>query len=72
MKYTQISARVAATDAEGAADILRGLFGAGVWLEAPFVQPDLESDAIVDRAAAVVIHVYVPESTTASDASLAG
>ena len=68
MKYTEISAVVAAGDAEPAADVLRGLFGSGLWLEAPFVQPDLESDAIVDRSADVRIHVYVPERMAAAAA----
>lgn len=58
MEYVELTATVAAADAERAAEALRALTGAGVWTEAPFSQPDLESDAVVDREAHVRVHAY--------------
>ena len=66
MRYTEIIATIDAPDADRAADLLRELSGSGVWIEAPLVQPDLESDAIVDRRAPVRIHAYLPASGDAS------
>lgn len=71
MEYTEIIATVAAPDADRAATLLRDLIESGVWLEAPFTQPDMESDAIVDRSAAVRIHAYVPESAGADEVECA-
>lgn len=71
MKYTHIIAVVSAVDAEPVSDLLRDLFGSGLWLEAPFVQPDLESDAIVDHAADVRVHVYVPDGVTTPERTVA-
>jgi ribosomal protein L11 methyltransferase len=62
VRYTEIIATIDPTDTDRAAELLRELSGSGVWIEAPFVQPDLESDAIVDRLAPVQIHAYLPES----------
>ena len=58
MRYIEITAAVAADAAETAADILRGLTGRDVSIELPFTQPDLESDAIVDRAGQAVVRGY--------------
>jgi ribosomal protein L11 methyltransferase len=67
VEYTEIIATVAAQDADRAAGLLRDLIEAGVWLEAPFTQPDMESDAVVDRNAAVRIHAYVAESASVQE-----
>jgi ribosomal protein L11 methyltransferase len=66
VRYIEIIATIDAPDAERAAELLRELSGSGVWIEAPFVQHDLESDAIVDRSAPVRIHAYLPESGDAA------
>ncbi|MEX2245565.1 MAG: 50S ribosomal protein L11 methyltransferase [Dehalococcoidia bacterium] len=59
MTYIEIIASVQAGDTERAADVLRAHTGAGVWTEAPFVQPDLESEAL-PADGDVRIHAYVP------------
>ncbi len=58
MDYIEIIAGVAARDAEPTADVLRAATGRDVWIETPFTQPDLESDAVVDASAAVRVHAY--------------
>lgn len=69
--YTEIIATVPPPEAERAAELLRERTGAGTWLESPFAQPDLESDAIIDRTAPVRVHAYAsPHSPlTARDAA---
>lgn len=64
MQYTEFTVRVAAADAEGACDAVRAIAEADVWIERPFTQPNLESDALIDRAAPAVVHVYVPMART--------
>lgn len=64
MQYTEITVRVAAADAEAACDAVRALTAADVWIERPFTQPNLESDALVDNAAPAIVHVYVPMERT--------
>jgi ribosomal protein L11 methyltransferase len=58
VRYVELAATVAAHAAEPAADILRALTGRDVWIELPFTQTDLESDAVVDRRGAAVVHAY--------------
>lgn len=60
MRYIEIIARVAPADAEAAADILRDLTDGGAWIETPFSQQDLESDAVVDAQAPRDVHAYLP------------
>lgn len=70
MRYIEITARVVAADAESAADALRDALDAGVSIEAPFVQPDLESDAIVDAAAPRVLRAYIPMDAPRTEAAI--
>lgn len=70
MRYIEITARVAAADAESAADALRDALDAGVSIEAPFVQPDLESDAIVDAVAPRVLRAYIPMDAPRTEAAI--
>ncbi len=60
MRYIEILTQVAASDAERTADILRDVTGGGVWIETPFSQRDLESDAEVDLAGTYIVHAYIP------------
>lgn len=60
MRYIEILTQVAAADAERTADILRDITDGGVWIETPFSQRDLESDAEVDLVGTYVVHVYIP------------
>jgi ribosomal protein L11 methyltransferase len=62
LDYIEIIAGVAARDAEPAADALRTATGRDVWIETPFTQPDLESDAVVDAAAPVRVHAYARDA----------
>ena len=45
MKYTHIIAVVSAVNAELASDLMRDLFGSGLWLEAPAAALHLRVDA---------------------------
>jgi ribosomal protein L11 methyltransferase len=65
MRYIEIIATVPADSAEHAASLLGELTGTGVWTEAPFAQPDLESDAIIDAGAPVRVHAYASYATRA-------
>jgi ribosomal protein L11 methyltransferase len=58
VRYVEITASVPADETEPAADILRALTGRDVSIELPFTQPDLESDAVVDRAGAATVRAY--------------
>jgi len=58
--YIEIIATVPASQTEQAADALRAATGGDVWIEAPFTQADLESDAIVHRHGSRQVHAYVP------------
>ncbi len=76
MQYIEITAAVAADATETAADILRGLTGRDVSIELPFTQPDLESDAIVDRRGDAIVRSYhdgggAPEVLDAARAAFA-
>lgn len=71
MRYVELIAIVAACDAERASDLLRGVVGGDVWIEAPFVQRDLESDAESDPDAPRTIHGYMSEQPAAADAAAA-
>jgi ribosomal protein L11 methyltransferase len=69
--YIQLTATVAAADADAASALLRTLAdGGGAWIEAPFSQPDLESDAILDGAAPVRVHVYLRGTDAEANAAL--
>jgi ribosomal protein L11 methyltransferase len=70
MRYIEITANVCPEQAEAACDALRAL-AEGAWIETPFVQPDLESDAQRVRDVSVRVHVYVT-SENAPDAAIAG
>ncbi len=70
MRYTELIVTVAAPDADSAADLLREITDAGIWLDAPFVQEDLESDAVVDHSADVRLHAYLPDDGDAAGAAL--
>jgi ribosomal protein L11 methyltransferase len=67
MNYIEITAAVHASETEHAADVMRMLTGGGVWIETPFTQPDLESNAIPRTDAITTVHAYVAER--AADAS---
>lgn len=60
MRYIEISARVASSDAEAACDALRDATGAAPWVERPFTQPTLEDDATIDAQADAIVRAYVP------------
>jgi ribosomal protein L11 methyltransferase len=64
VRYIEITARVASQDAEAACDALREVTGAGVSLERPFSQPDLESDARFDETAPVLVRTYARDGRT--------
>lgn len=59
MQYLEITATVSAPEVEPAADVLRALTSADVWIETPFTQPDLESDAVVEVRGPVRVHGYL-------------
>ncbi|MBI5287657.1 MAG: 50S ribosomal protein L11 methyltransferase [Chloroflexi bacterium] len=60
MRYIEIVASVPVADAERAADIMREVTEGGVWIETPFSQHDLESDATIAADGAFVVHAYIP------------
>jgi ribosomal protein L11 methyltransferase len=69
--YIELTASVAAADADAASALLRTLAdGGGAWVETPFSQPDLESDAIVDRVAPTLVHVYMRGADAEANATL--
>ena len=61
MNYIEITAAVATADAERASDAMRSVTGGDVWIETPFTQADLESDAIVSTNGASLVRGYVPD-----------
>ena len=61
MRYTELTAFVDAAQAELAADVLRTVVSGGVSIEAPFTQPDLESDAAPRRDAPAALRTYLGE-----------
>jgi ribosomal protein L11 methyltransferase len=70
VEYVQLTAEVAARDADAASSLLRTLADGGAWVEAPFTQADLESDAVTVASAPVRVHVYMRGSDAAANASL--
>jgi ribosomal protein L11 methyltransferase len=71
MRYVELAARVPAGDAERAADALRALTGADTWIEFPFSQRDIETDAEVDMDGTATVRAYVRDSASGPDATLA-
>ena len=63
MRYIELTIAVPAEQTEPAAEILRDLTAGGAWIETPFTQPDLESDAVVATAVTHVVHAYLPADT---------
>jgi ribosomal protein L11 methyltransferase len=68
--YVELTAEVAAADADAASSLLRTLADGGAWIETPFAQPDLESDAISVNGAPVRVHVYLRGADAEANASL--
>ena len=65
-----MTAEVAARDADAASSLLRTFADGGAWIEAPFAQPDLESDAVSLNGAPVRVHVYLRGADAEANASL--
>ena len=61
MNYIEITAAVATADAERASDAMRSVTGGGVWIETPFTQADLESDAIISTNGASLVRGYLAD-----------
>ncbi len=59
MRYIELSAAVDPACAEAAADVLRAVTGAGVAIEAPFSQPDLDAAAVPSADGAALVRAYV-------------
>jgi ribosomal protein L11 methyltransferase len=59
MDYIEIAVSLATADFESAADLLRDLTGSDVWIETPFAQADLESDAVVSTNGTSIARAYV-------------
>ena len=59
MRYIELTATVAASEAEQAASLIHETTGQGASIEAPFVQPDLESDAVMAPGASRLVRVYL-------------
>jgi ribosomal protein L11 methyltransferase len=70
MHYVELTAEVAASDADAASSLLRTLADSGAWIEAPFAQPDLESGAIAVSGAPVRVHVYLRGADAEANAAL--
>ena len=70
LDYIELTASVAAADGDAASALLRTLADGGAWIEAPFSQHDLESDAVLDRDAPTLVHVYMRGSDAAANATL--
>jgi len=70
VEYVELTASVAAADTDAASALLRALADGGAWVETPFTQPDLESDAIPDHAAPVLVHVYMRGADGEANVSL--
>jgi len=60
VEYVEVIATVPASQTEQAADALRAATGGDVWIDAPFTQADLESDAVIRRDGSAQVHAYVP------------
>ena len=70
MDYVELTAEVPTACADRAADILRTLGDGGAWIETPFSQRDLESDA-EPRDGPAFVHVYLRGEEADANASLA-
>jgi ribosomal protein L11 methyltransferase len=70
LDYVELTAEVDSAAAERAADVLRTIGDGGAWIEAPFHQPDLESNAHAASGTALV-HVYLRGADASANASLA-
>lgn len=66
-RYLQLTVSVATRDEEAAAGVLRDITGTSVWVEHPFTQADVESDAVVDVSRRARIHAYVSGERAAAD-----
>ncbi|MBF6600422.1 MAG: 50S ribosomal protein L11 methyltransferase [Dehalococcoidia bacterium] len=62
MRYIELSVAVAHDEAEAAADALRIATGAGIEIDRPFTQPDLESGAVPQRGGVAHVRAYVAAS----------
>lgn len=75
MDYIELTARVPATQASAAADIIAMVSGQGASIEAPFTQADLESDAVPRQDGYAFVRVYLRETdgviVAKADAALA-
>lgn len=60
MEYIELTVSVSADRAEAAAEALRAATGAGIAIDLPFSQPDLESDAAPLAHALAQVRAYVP------------
>lgn len=58
MRYIEIVASVSWPEGEHACDVMRSVTGRDVWVERPFVQRDLESEATPDFDAQILVHGY--------------
>ncbi len=75
MEYIELIAAVQPQDAEYAASLMQDATGDGAWIDAPFTQPSLEADAVIDTQATRLVHVYLRDAsgvTAARDALAAG
>ena len=68
MRYTELTVLVDPGQAELAADVLRTVVSAGVSIESPFTQPDLESDAVPRRDGRASLRAYLGEQEDAAAA----
>ena len=59
MDYTEITIAVTTADAERASDVLRAVTRGDTWIETPFSQADLESDAVLSTNGASFVRGYV-------------
>jgi ribosomal protein L11 methyltransferase len=64
MRYIEIIAAVETSQTESASDVLRAVTNADVWIETPFTQPDLESDAALSTNGTSHVHAYVAEGAS--------
>lgn len=71
MQYIEISARVAAPDAELVCVALRDALGVTAWVEHAFTQRSLEEDATLDTGAPVMVRAYVAATASGDAVALA-
>jgi ribosomal protein L11 methyltransferase len=65
VRYVEIAVLVEPAQVESVADVMRAITGRTVAIERPFMQPDLESDAIVDPASPAIVRAYADAGATA-------